>query len=94
MYKVEERHYHPYVRKGDMEDTTELIYSEIFKTRKAAKEFIESKLKYHKNIYRDYHRGNEVSYCSYTTDKTWFNEGTGETCTEEFTFELSKVDAK
>lgn len=91
MYTVKEYHYRPAYRRGDLEDEEAVINATSFKTRKAAKDFIESKLKGKTGVYRNYHKGDKRSWCSYYTGKTWTHENTGETCREHFTFELSKA---
>lgn len=91
MYTVKKYHYRPAYRRGDLEDETIMIDSHPFKTRKEAKDFIERELRGKRNVYRDYHKGNEKSYCEYSTDKTWVHENTGETCTERFSYILEKV---
>ena len=45
MYTVKEWHCRPTYRKGDLEAEEVVINSTPFKTRKAAKEFIENKLR-------------------------------------------------
>lgn len=91
MYTVKELHCRPTYRKGDLEAEQVVINVTTFKTRKAAKDFIENKLKNKNNVYRDYHKGNQKSFCGYTTGKTWVHENTGDTYKESFTFELSKA---
>lgn len=91
MYTVKEWHNRPTYRRGDLEAETVVINCVSFKTRKEAKNYIESKLRGHNNVWRDYHKGNEKSFCGYSTSKTWVHENTGETCKETFTYELEKV---
>ena len=91
MYKVVEKHFRPTYRRGDLEAETVIIDTKVFRTRKAAKEFIENKLRGKKDTWRRYHKGNENSFCGYYTDKTWIHENNGETYRESFTFELAKV---
>lgn len=91
MYKVKEWHCRPTYRKGDLEAEEVVINVTSFKTRKEAKDYIEKKLKGKSDVYRDYHKGNEKSYCRYSTGKTWIHENNGETYIETFTYELSKV---
>lgn len=87
---VKEWHCRPTYRRGDLEAETVVINSTPFKTRKEAKNYIENKLRGKKDTWRDYHRGNEKSYCGYYTGKTWIHENNGETYKESFTYELSK----
>lgn len=91
MYTVKEWHCRPTYRKGDLEDEEVVINTTVFKTRKEAKAYIEEKLKGKTHTWKNYHKGNEKSYCGYYTGKTWVNENTGETCRESFTYELSKM---
>ena len=91
MYTVKEWHCRPTYRKGDLEAEEVVINSTPFKTRKAAKEFIENKLRGKKDTWRRYHKGNEKSFCRYYTDKTWIHATHGETYRESFPFELAKV---
>lgn len=91
MYTVKEWHCRPTYRKGDLEAEEVVINATTFKTRKEAKNYIENKLKGKKDIFRNYHKGNERSYCGYYTDKTWIHENTGDTYKEHFTFELLKA---
>lgn len=91
MYTVKECHCRPTYRKGDLEAEEVVINATTFKTRKEAKNYIENKLRGKKDIWRDYHKGNEKSYCGYSTGKTWVHENTGETYTERFSYTLEKV---
>lgn len=91
MYTVKEWHCRPTYRKGDLEAEEVVINATTFKTRKEAKNYIENKLRGKKDIWRDYHKGNEKSYCGYSTGKTWVHENTGETYTERFSYTLEKV---
>lgn len=91
MYIVEIHHHKKEYRRGDLEDGYELIDSQNFKTRTAAKNFIESKLKGHKNVFREYHKGNKSSYCILYTGVTWTHENTGEKMEEYYHFTLKKT---
>lgn len=91
MYTVKKWHHRPTYRKGDLEAEDAVIDTITFKTRKAAKEFIESELRGKRNAWRMYHKGNEKSWCGYYTGKTWIHENTGETHEERFTYELAKA---
>jgi len=90
MYIVKEKHYRPTYRKGDLE--AEEVVSDVlpFKTRKAAKDFIESKLIGRSSVWRNYRRSPQTSFCGYRTGKTWIHENTGETCEEFYSYELYK----
>ena len=90
MYTVKEWHCRPTYRKGDLEAENVVINVTTFRTKRAAKEFIENKLRGKKEAWREYHKGNETSYCGYYTGKTWVHENTGDPYKESFTFELSK----
>ena len=91
MYTVKEWHCRPTYRKGDLEAEEVVINATTFKTRKEAKNYIENKLRGKKDIWRDYHKGNEKSYCGYSTGKTWIHENTGESYAERFSYTLEKV---
>lgn len=98
MYKVEVRHHKKAWRNGDLEDTLELVSSELFKTRSSAKTYIESSCglnrKPAKQVQRHYHMGDEPSYCYWFTGVTWQHENSGETMQEYYEYKLSKVKAK
>jgi len=94
MYKVECYHYREAWVKGDLEDESVLVFSELFKTRKAAKEYIENKVRGKSNVSRSYHRGAETSYVWYHTGHKWIHENTGETCEECYTYTIDKVKPK
>lgn len=91
MYTVEVYHHDKDWRNGDLEDKLELLESKNFKTRKAAKEYIESKLRGKKDVYRNYHKGNETSWCGYYTGVTWQHENSGETMYEYYHYTLKKT---
>lgn len=91
MYQVKIYHYRECIIRGDLEDEQIMLDAKVFKTRKEAKEFIESKLKGKKDVFRNYHRGKQASWCGYLTGHKWVNENSGETCEEEYSFELEKV---
>lgn len=91
MYQVKIYHYRPCTRNGDLEDEQIMLDSKVFKTRKEAKEFIESKLRNKKDVFRNYHRGNVASWCGYLTGYKWVHENSGETCYEEYSFEMIKI---
>lgn len=74
-----------------MEAEEVVISIATFKTRKAAKEFIENELRGKRDTWRRYHKGNEKSWCGYYTGKTWVHENTGETCRESHTYFIGKA---
>ena len=90
MYTVKEWHCRPTYRKGDLEAEEVIINVNNFKTLKAAKKYIEEKLKGKLDSWRSYRRGDEKSYCGYYTGKTWDHENNGETYRESFTYEFAK----
>ena len=92
MYKVEVRHHKKAWLNGDLEDTLELVSSELFKTRKAAKEWIERELcKKHGTIQMYWHKGDSPSYCYCFTGVTWQHENSGEKMEEYYQYTLKKV---
>ena len=94
MYKVEVHHYRKAWRNGDLEGEMVLVASELFKTRKSAKEYIEKKVNGKPNVTRKYHTGLVPSYVwQYTGDK-WQHENSGEMCYEHYMYKLEKVKVK
>lgn len=91
MFIVETRHHKKEWRKGDLEDALELEETKHFKTRKAAKEYVESKLRYRNNVQRYYHSGDTPSNCYYFTGMTWTHENTGEKMEEYYQYTMQKV---
>lgn len=91
MYKVTLKHFKPSYRKGDLESDTEIISVDVFKLKKDARAFIESKLNGKSSVIRNYQTGDKVSYCCYFTGKTWIHENTGDKLEESFTYELIKI---
>lgn len=91
MYRVEVYHYREALVKGDLEDEEVMISSELFKTRKSAKEWIENKVKYKSPVRKEYHTGNKTSYVWYWTGHKWQHENSGEMCHECYTYKLDKV---
>ncbi len=91
MYQVTVHHHDKYWRNGDLEDKLELIAQENFKTRKDAKEFIESRLRGKSKVFRNYHKGDETSWCGYYTGVTWQHENSGEMMEEYYQYTLKKV---
>jgi hypothetical protein len=91
MYQVTVHHHDKDIVRGDLEDKFELIAQENFKTRKAAKEYIESRLRGKSKVFRNYHKGNERSWCGYYTGVTWQHENSGEMMEEYYEYALKKV---
>ena len=91
MYKVETYHHKKEWRNGDLEDGFELIESKLFKTRTSAKDYIESKLRYKNPVTRNYHKGDQTSYCVWFTGNTWIHENTGEKMEEYYQYTLKKA---
>ena len=93
MYKVEMHHICKGWDNGDSCCDLKLEWVECFKTRKAAKDFIESKLKYKnpKQVRRDYHKGDEKSYCYWFTGNKFFSEASGETYDEYYQYTMMKL---
>ena len=92
MYIVTVHHHDKDWVRGDLEDKFELIAQENFKTRKAAKDYIESCLNRKSGTkHRDYHKGDEASYCYVYTGVTWQHENSGEMMEEYYQYTLKKV---
>ena len=90
-YAVEIWHFNKAWVKGDLEQGTSLCKREFFKTRKKAKEYMESQLAQKKGEKStDWHRGNQASYAYCWTGVTWINENSGEECEEYYQFILKK----
>ena len=100
MYQVRVYHYKRAIRRGDLEDEHVLEKSELFKTRKAAKVFIEDEVKREwryadrPQVRREYHKGDEPSYVYLWTGDKWQNENSGEMCEEYYTWKLEKAKAR
>lgn len=94
MYQVKVYHYREAIVKGDLEDEEVLIASELFKTRRAAKEYIEKKVNGKSNVNRKYHTGITPSYVWHYTGHKWRHENSGEMCYEHYTYKLEKVKAR
>ena len=91
MYTVTVHHHDKDWRNGDLEDKFELIDSRNFKTRKAAKDYIESCLNRKSGVkYRDYHKGDKASYCYVYTGVKWQHENSGEQMEEYYQYTLRK----
>lgn len=93
MYQVEIYHHDKDWVKGDLEDKFELIAKEFFKTRTAAKEYIESKLrgKSSDKVWRGYHKGDKSSYCYLYTGVEWQHENSGEWMKEYYEYVMKKA---
>ena len=91
MYKVEVYHYREAIVKGDLEDESVLIQSELFKTRKSAKEWIENKVRGKSGVTKSYHKGDQASYVWHHTGHIWRHENSGEICHECYTYKLEKA---
>lgn len=94
MYEVKAYHHKPAMVRGDLEEETVMVASELFKTRAKAKAYIEDQVKGCKTVQRDYHRGNETSYVTAFTGYTWINENSGEERQEYYYYRLNKAQAR
>lgn len=91
MYTVTVHHHDKDWRRGDLEDKFELIDSKNFKTRKAAKDWIESQLARKSGTKRtDWHKGDHPSYAYCWTGVTWQHENSGEQMEEYYQWTLIK----
>lgn len=90
-YSVEVKHKRPVYRKGDLEDEIVTINFMNFKSRKLAKEYIEEQLSGKKVVFRNYHKGDTPSVCTFFTNKRWVNENTGDECEEYYSYIMRKV---
>lgn len=91
MFTVNVYHHDKNWRNGDLEDKLEFIDSKNFKTRKAAKEYIENNLRGKNKVFRNYHKGDERSWCGYYTGVTWQHENTGEEMHEYYEYIMIKA---
>ena len=93
MFTVEIHHHDKDWVRGDLEDKYELLECKNFKTRKAAKDYIESKLKGKnpKDVKRNYHKGDATSRCYWFTGVTWVHVNTGEDMEEYYIYLLKKT---
>ena len=90
MYNVRIEHFKPHTRNGDLEATLELVDIKPFKTKKLAKDYVESQLLKYKTVNRQYQKGDKPNYCLAFTGKTWIHENTGEKCAESFRYSILK----
>jgi hypothetical protein len=92
MYQVTVHHHDKAIVKGDLEDKFELITQENFKTRTAAKDWIERELSRRRGaIQMNWHKGDKPSYCYVYTGVTWQHENSGEKMEEYYQYTLKKV---
>ena len=92
MYQVTVHHHDKDWVRGDLEHKYVLIAKEMFKTRKAAKEYIEKDLARRSGTKRaEWHKGDEPSYACCWTGVTWQHENSGEEMKEYYYYELKKV---
>jgi hypothetical protein len=92
MYQVTVHHHDKDWVRGDLEDKLELVRQENFKTRTAAKEFIEGQLRRMSGTKRtEWHKGDTTSYAWCWTGVTWQHENSGEQMEEYYQFTLKKV---
>jgi hypothetical protein len=93
MYQVTIHHHDKDWVRGDLEDKLELIRQENFKTRTAAKNFMEGDVARRRCnvVHRDYHKGDKPSYIWAYTGVTWQHENSGEEMEEYYRYILKKV---
>lgn len=90
MYEVRVTHMTEAWEKGDLSSELKLEDVKVYKTRKEAKAYIESRLA-GKKAFREYHRGDVPSICTYFTGHSWVEENTGEERQEYYSFRLVKL---
>lgn len=91
MYTVTVHHHDKDWVRGDLEDKFELIDSRNFKTRKAAKDWVEGQLSRMRGTIRmDWHKGDHPSYAYCWTGITWQHENSGEQMEEYYQYTLRK----
>lgn len=90
MYEVRITHMTEAWEKGDLSSKLELEDVKTYRTRKEAKAYIEDRLK-GKKAFREYHKGNTPSICTYFTGHSWIEENTGEERQEYYSFRLVKL---
>ena len=95
MYQVTLYHRKKEWRRGDLEYTDALELQENFRTKTAAKIFIQDRLLKMSGTKRtEWHKGDNPSYACWWTGWTWQNENSGEQLEETYTFILKKVKLK
>ena len=95
MYQVEVYHHDKDIVRGDLEDKFELVAKEMFKTRRAAKNYIESHMARFSGTKRtEWHKGDKPSYAYCWTGVTWQHENSGEPMEEYYQYILKKVKLK
>lgn len=94
MYTVTIHHHCKVWYRGDLEDEFKLIQSENFKTRKRAKEWIESKITRGHEIVRHYRKGDLPSIVVEYTGETWQHENSGEIMYEYYQYTLKKTEVR
>ena len=92
MYTVTIHHHAKDYVRGDLEDKFELIAQENFRTRQAAKNYIESHMaRYTGHKRKEWHKGDKPSYCYVFTGVKWQHENSGEMMEEYYQYRLSKT---
>ena len=92
MWQVAVHHHDKAIVRGDLEDKFELIQTENFKTKKAAKEWIVNQLARKSGTTRtEWHNGDRPSYSYCWTGVTWQHENSGEQMEEYYQYTLKKV---
>ena len=96
MYQVSVYHHTKDIVKGDLEDKLELMYTLSYTTKKAAKAYIEDKLrgKPARQVTRYPHTGDNPSNYYYFTGMIWQHENTGERMEEYYQYTLKKINPK
>ena len=95
MYTVTIHHHDKAWRNGDLEDKFELIAQENFRTRQAAKNYIESHMaRYTGTKRKEWHKGDKPSYCYVFTGVKWQHENSGEMMEEYYQYKLFKTKVR
>lgn len=91
MYTVTVHHHDKDWRNGDLEDKFELVVSKTFKTKRDAKNYIESHMSRYTGVKcTKWNKGDKLSYAYCFTGVTWQHENTGETMEEYYQYTLKK----
>lgn len=90
MYKVTLTHFYPKYRKGDLEEDTEILQVETFKTKKEAKSWVLWQVN-GRRYTESWKTGNSPSRVWWFTDNTWINENSGEKRQECYTYLITKA---